>query len=203
MLFRSHEAYGLEQAVVTTFQAISGAGKPGPASFDMVDNVLPFIAGEEDKIGPEIRKILGKQTESGFENPNIRLSATCTRVPVLHGHSASVSLAFRRRPQIEEVKRLLNGFRGNAIQDGLPCAPARPIEVMEADNRPQPRLDRDRGDGMTVTVGRIRECEVHHLKMFILSHNLVRGAAGAALLNAELCHARGLTARPAVATAQR
>ena len=198
-----HEAFGLEQVVVTTFQAISGAGKPGPASFDMIDNVLPFIAGEEDKIGSEVRKILGKATEKGFDNPSIRLSATCARVPVLHGHFASVSLAFRKQPQVDEVKSVLNGFRGNVIQDGLPSAPARPIEVMEAENRPQPRLDRDRGDGMTVTVGRVRACEVHHVKMFVLSHNLVRGAAGAALLNAELCHARGLTARPAAATAQR
>jgi aspartate-semialdehyde dehydrogenase len=198
-----HEAFGLEQAVVTTFQAISGAGKPGPSAFDMIDNVLPFIAGEEDKIGNEVRKILGKATGSGFENPNVRLSATCSRVPVLHGHFASVSLAFRRQPQIDEVKQLLNGFRGNVIQDGLPSAPVRPIEVMEAENRPQPRLDRDRGDGMTVTVGRVRPCEVHHVKMFVLSHNLMRGAAGAALLNAELCHARGLTAKQAAATAQR
>lgn len=197
-----HEAFGLEQAVVTTFQAISGAGKPGPASFDMIDNVLPYIAGEEDKLGNEVRKILGKATGTGFENPPIRLSATCSRVPVLHGHFASVSLAFRRAPEIEEVKRVLSGFRGNVVQDGLPTAPLHPIEVMEADNRPQPRLDRDKGAGMTVTVGRIRPCEVHHVKMFVLSHNLVRGAAGAALLNAELCHARGLTARPAAAASR-
>lgn len=194
-----HEAFGLEQAVVTTFQAISGAGKPGPSAGDLLDNVIPFIANEEDKLGNECRKILGKVTPTGLEDAGVRVSATCTRVPVAHGHLASVSLAFRRPPRVEEVRELLNGYRGRILQDGLPLAPARPIEVLEGENRPQPRLDRDRGDGMTVTVGRIRPCEVHHIKMMVLSHNLVRGAAGAALLNAELAHARGLTARPTAA----
>ena len=192
-----HEAFGLEHAVVTTFQAISGAGRPGPSAGDLLDNVLPFIAGEEDKLGDEVRKILGQATETGLENAAIGVSATCTRVGVTHGHLASVSLGFRRPPQVEEARAVLNGFRGGILQDGLPGAPAQPIEVLEGDSRPQPRLDRDRGNGMTVTVGRLRNCEVHHLKMFVLSHNLVRGAAGAALLNAELCHARGLTARAA------
>ena len=198
-----HEAFGLEQAVVTTFQAISGAGRSGPSAGDLLDNVLPFISGEEDKLGSEIRKILGKANEGGFEDAPIRVSATCTRVPVAHGHLASVSLSFHRPPQVEEVHKVLTGFRGGILQDGLPAAPARPIDVLEGDDRPQPRLDRDRGHGMTVTIGRIRPCEVHHIKMFVLSHNLVRGAAGAALLNAELCHARGFTARPADATAAR
>ena len=198
-----HEAFGLEQAVVTTFQAISGAGKPGPSAGDLLDNVIPFIAGEEDKLGNECRKILGKATEAGFEDASIRVSATCTRVPVAHGHLASVSLAFRRAPSVDEVRQLLSAYRGGILQDGLPGAPAHPIEVLEGENRPQPRLDRDRGDGMTVTVGRIRPCDVHHIKMLVLSHNLMRGAAGAALLNAELAHARGLTARPADATAAR
>jgi aspartate-semialdehyde dehydrogenase len=198
-----HEAFGLEQAVVTTFQAISGAGKPGPSAGDLLDNVIPFIQNEEDKLGKECRKILGKATEAGFEDASIRVSATCTRVPVAHGHLASVSLAFRRAPSVEEVRKLLDAYRGGILQDGLPSAPARPLEVLEGENRPQPRLDRDRGDGMTVTVGRIRPCDVHHIKMLVLAHNLVRGAAGAALLNAELAHARGLTARPADATAAR
>lgn len=194
-----NEAFGLEQAVVTTFQAISGAGKPGPSAGDLLDNVIPFIQNEEDKLGKECRKILGKVTESGLEEASMRVSATCTRVPVAHGHLASVSLAFRRAPTVDEVRELLAGYRGRILQDGLPLAPARPIEVLEGENRPQPRLDRDRGAGMTVSVGRIRPCEVHHIKMIVLSHNLVRGAAGAALLNAELAHARGLTARPTAA----
>ena len=198
-----HEAFGLKEVVVTTFQAISGAGRPGPAAGDLLDNVLPFIAGEEDKIGDEIRKILGTATADGFESASMRVSATCTRVGVTHGHLASVSLGFRRAPRVEEVSEALSGFRGRVVRDGLPRAPVRPIEVIPGDNRPQPRLDRDRGAGMTVTVGRIRSCEVHHIKMFVLAHNLVRGAAGAALLNAELCHARGLAARVADAPAAR
>jgi aspartate-semialdehyde dehydrogenase len=197
-----HEAFGLEHAVVTTFQAISGAGRSGPSAGDLFDNVLPFIDGEEDKLGSEVRKILGQSTKTGFENAAMRVSATCTRVGVAHGHLASISLKFRHPPQVEEARDVLNSFRGGVLQDGLPGAPVQPIEVLEGNNRPQPRLDRDRGDGMTVTVGRIRPCEVHHLKMFVLSHNLVRGAAGAALLNAELCHARGLTARLANAEAK-
>jgi aspartate-semialdehyde dehydrogenase len=103
-----HEAFGLEQAVVTTFQAISGAGKPGPSAGDLLDNVIPFIQNEEDKLGKECRKILGKATEAGFEDASIRVSATCTRVPVAHGHLASVSLAFRRAPSVEEVRKLLD-----------------------------------------------------------------------------------------------
>ena len=198
-----HEAYGVECAVVTTFQAISGAGKPGPSAGDLLDNVIPYIAGEEDKIGAEIRKILGKATGNGVDDAGMKVSATCTRVGVAHGHLASMSITFRKPPTVDEVRTLLNGFRGGIVQDRLPAAPEHPIEVLDGDNRPQPRLDRDRGDGMTVTVGRIRPCEVNHLKMFVLSHNLVRGAAGAALLNAELAHARGLTTRPAAATAAR
>ena len=198
-----HEAFGLELAVVTTFQAISGAGKPGPSAGNLLDNVLPYIAGEEDKIGNEIRKILGRVTAYGFEEALTRVSATCTRVGVAHGHLASVSMGFRTQPRVEDVVETLNGFRGHVVEDRLPGAPERPIEVVPGDDRPQPRLDRDTGGGMTVTVGRIRACEVHHIKMFVLAHNLVRGAAGAALLNAELCHARGMTARMANASAAR
>ena len=194
-----HEAYGVEKVMVTTFQAISGAGKPGPSAGDLLDNVIPFIKGEEDKLGQEIRKILGKTTGTAVDPAGMTVSATCTRVGVAHGHLASMSVAFRKAPSVEDVTKLLNGYQGGIVKEALPIAPARPIEVIEGDNRPQPRLDRDRGAGMTVTVGRIRECEVLHLKMFVLSHNLVRGAAGAALLNAELAHARGLTGRPAAA----
>ena len=133
---------------------------------------------------------------SGFLLYRPYASAACS------GRAPLAPRRFLRRRSLR-IFPLLDGYRGGILQDGLPGAPARPIEVLEGDNRPQPRLDRDRGAGMTVTVGRIRPCEVHHLKMFVLSHNLVRGAAGAALLNAELAHARGLTARPADATAGR
>lgn len=186
-----HRELGVEAVVLTTFQAISGAGRPGPSAADLVDNVLPHIAGEEEKIGQEIRKILGTAGGDGVEPADIRVSATATRVPVLHGHLASLSLAFRRDASPEEVVEVLRSYRSPVEGDGLPLAPVRPLETLDAPDRPQPRLDRDRGSGMTVTVGRVRPCEVHHVRLVVLSHNLVRGAAGAALLNAELCLARG------------
>jgi aspartate-semialdehyde dehydrogenase len=189
------EAFGLEKVVVTTFQAISGAGRPGPAAADLVDNVLPWIAGEEDKMGAECRKILGQIRDGRIVEADLRLSATATRVPVTHGHLASLSLAFREDADPARVADALRAFRGQVADDALPLAPEHPIVVLDEPDRPQPRVDRDRGGGMTVTVGRIRPCEVHHVKLMVLSHNLVRGAAGAALLDAELCHARGITAR--------
>lgn len=186
-----HRELGIESVVVTTFQAISGAGRPGPAAGDLVDNVLPYIAGEEEKIGPEIRKILGTVRADRIEPAEIRVSATSTRVPVLHGHLASLSVGFRSRASVDDAVEAIRTFRSQVEDDGLPLAPARALELLEAPDRPQPRLDRDRGAGMTVTVGRVRPCEVNDVKLFALSHNLVRGAAGAALLNAELCRARG------------
>lgn len=190
-----HEAFGLERVVITTFQAISGAGRPGPAAADLLDNVIPFIKGEEEKIPLEVRKILGKLEDGAVTEADVRVSATATRVPVAHGHLASVSLAFRTGATPATVREALRSFEGRVADDGLPLAPARPIEVIEDETRPQPRLDRGRGRGMAVSVGRIRPCEALDVKLFVLSHNLVRGAAGAALLNAELCHARGITAR--------
>lgn len=190
-----HEAFGIEAAVVTTFQAISGAGRPGPAAADLVDNVLPWIPGEEDKMGKECRKILGTLEGGRIVDADIRVSATATRVPVAHGHLASLSLSFASAAGPDDVREAIEAYRGKVAGEGLPLAPERPVEVLEDPDRPQPRVDRDRGRGMTVTVGRIRPCEVHHVKLVVLSHNLVRGAAGAALLDAELCHARGLTAR--------
>ncbi len=190
-----HEAFEIEKVVVTTFQAISGAGKPGPSAADLLDNVLPFIRGEEEKIPLEVQKILGTVEEGTVLGAPIRLSATSTRVGVAHGHLASVSVAFRKGASPAAASEAMASYRGRVADDDLPLAPARPIEVLEEEDRPQPRLDRDRGRGMVVTVGRVRPCEVLDVKFFVLSHNLVRGAAGAALLNAELCHARGLTAR--------
>lgn len=192
-----HEAFGLERVLVTTFQAISGAGRPGPPAADLLDNVLPFIRGEEEKIPLEVRKILGTLDDEGLKDAPVRVSATATRVSVAHGHLASVSLELRDGATPADVRDALSAYEGGIAGDNLPLAPARPVEVMDEEDRPQPRLDRDRGRGMVVTVGRIRPCEVLDVKLFVLSHNLVRGAAGAALLNAELCHARGLTARVA------
>lgn len=187
-------AFGLERVVVTTFQSISGAGKPGPSAADLLDNVIPWIGGEEEKIAAEPRKILGRLSGDRIEDAPFVVSATATRVPVAHGHLASVSVALSRPAGPDDVAEALASYRGAVEDDGLPTSPERVMEVANEPNRPQPRLDRDRGRGMTVTVGRIRRCEVGHVKFVSLSHNLVRGAAGAALLNAELCHARGLTA---------
>lgn len=192
-------AFGIERAILTTFQAISGAGRPGPASGELTDNILPHIPGEEEKMGRECRKILGTLDDGRVVDAELALSATATRVPVLHGHTASVSLAFRTSASADEVADALRAFRGGVAGQGLPLAPEHPIEVLERADRPQPRIDRDRGRGMTVTVGRIRPCEVLDVKLVVLSHNLVRGAAGAALLNAELCRAREILIGPAPA----
>lgn len=185
-------AFGLESVTVTTFQAISGAGRPGPSSLDLTDNVLPFIPGEEEKLAAEPRRILGRIENGGLVEADLRVSATCTRVGVLHGHLAAVSVRLgSRRATVTEATRAFGEWRGELAGLALPTAPERPIEVLPGDDRPQPRADRDRGGGMTVTVGRIRPCPVADLRFLVLSHNLVRGAAGAALLNAELAAAKG------------
>jgi aspartate-semialdehyde dehydrogenase len=177
---------------VTTFQAISGAGRPGPAAFDLVDNVLPHIAGEEPKIAAEPRKILGTVENGALAPANFALGATAVRVSVRHGHLVSVSCTLAGDPDAERVAEAMRTWRGAVGELGLPTAPGRPLQVLDDADRPQPRLDRDRGGGMTVTVGRVRACEALGVSFVALSHNLVRGAAGAALLNAELCRARGL-----------
>ncbi len=187
-----HAAFGLERAVVTSLQAISGAGRPGPSAYDLVDNVLPLIPGEEEKISAEPKKILGTMENGALVPAPFGLSATATRVPVLHGHTVSVSAAFRTQPTPEEAAEAFAAFESRIEGLGLPTAPARAIVVAEDPARPQPRLDRDAGDGMTVTVGRIRRDEVLGLAFLALAHNLVRGAAGAAILNAELCRVKGL-----------
>ncbi len=187
-----HEAFGLERAVVTSLQAISGAGRPGPSAFDLVDNVLPLIPGEEEKISAEPKKILGTIEDGALVTAPFGLSATATRVAVLHGHTVSVAAEFRKHPSPEEASEVLSSFRSHVQDLHLPTAPERTIVVAQDPNRPQPRLDRDAGSGMTVTVGRIRRDEVLGLSFLVLSHNLVRGAAGAALVNAELCRVRGL-----------
>ena len=167
-----HETFGVESVVTTSFQAISGAGLPGPPAASLVDNVIPFIGGEEHKLTCEPQKILGMLTREGLKPAVFPVSASCTSV--------------------EDVTAAFEQYRGSDAGADLPSAPERPLVVLAGDDRPQPRLDRDIGDGMTVSVGRIRPCEVLDTKFFVLSHNLVRGAAGAALLNAELCHTQGI-----------
>ncbi len=187
-----HETFGVESVVTTSFQAISGAGLPGPPASTMVDNVIPFIGGEEHKLTCEPQKILGTLTSDGLQPASFPVSASCTRVAVLDGHLMAVSVALTGRPSVDDVTAALEEYRGLGACRDLPSAPERVLQVLHEDDRPQPRLDRDLGQGMTVSVGRIRPCEVLDTKFFVLSHNLVRGAAGAALLNAELCHAQGV-----------
>lgn len=190
-----HQSFGLERVMVTTFQAISGAGRPGPTAGDLLDNVLPFIPGEEEKLARESSKILGAVVGDAVTPAGFLVSATCARVPVSHGHLLSVSVELGRKASPDEAAQAIESFESAIEGHALPSAPPRPLVVTEVDGRPQPRLDRDRDNGMTVTVGRIRACDVLDLKFLVLAHNLSRGAAGAAILNAELCHATGVTSR--------
>jgi aspartate-semialdehyde dehydrogenase len=180
--------FGIRAVVVSTMQAVSGAGYPGVPSLDILGNVVPFIGGEEDKMQTEPQKILGRTP-----HPMI-VSAHTNRVPVIDGHTMTVSVDLTARPSIDEVTQALREFRGAPQDLALPTAPQPPIVVMDEPNRPQPRLDSNLGGGMAIGVGRVRSCPVLHTRFVALGHNTVRGAAGAAILNAELMHAEGLTA---------
>jgi aspartate-semialdehyde dehydrogenase len=182
--------FDIQRVVVSTMQAVSGAGYPGVPSLDILGNVVPFIGGEEDKLETETLKILG--SDGGRVPLSARVSAHTNRVPVVDGHTMTVSVDLGGRPPVADVVASMRQFRGRPQELGLPSAPAQPIIVRNEDNRPQPRLDADLGDGMTVSVGRVRECPVFTHKFVALGHNTVRGAAGAAILNAELMSAEGL-----------
>jgi aspartate-semialdehyde dehydrogenase len=183
--------FGIRAVVVSTMQAVSGAGYPGVPSLDILGNVVPFIGGEEDKMQTEPQKILG--TDGGRTPHPMMVSAHTNRVPVIDGHTMTVSVDLTAKPSIDEITDALREFRGAPQDLALPTAPQPAIVVMDEPNRPQPRLDADRGGGMAVSVGRVRACPVLHTRFVALGHNTVRGAAGAAILNAELMHARGLT----------
>jgi len=185
------DAFGLDAVLVTTMQAVSGAGYPGVPSLDMIDNVVPFISTEEEKMAEEARKFLGSWGGS-FEQADFVFSASCNRVAVRDGHTEAVSVRFRQPASVAEVAEALASFRGKPQELRLPSAPERPVIVRAERNRPQPILDRDAGKGMASTVGRIRECPVLGMKYTLLGHNTVRGAAGASILNAELLKAEGL-----------
>lgn len=187
-----HRAFGLEKLFVATMQAISGAGYPGVASLDILGNVIPYIAGEEEKIEIETRKILGTMQGRSLAIAPVTVAAHATRVPTVDGHLEVVSAGFRTRPSPDQAMTALRDFRGDAVVQSLPSSPALPIEVDLRPDRPQTRLDLDRGHGMTVTVGRVRACPLLDLRFALLSHNTVRGAAGAAIQIAELLKARGL-----------
>ncbi len=186
-----HDAFGVERVNVVTLQALSGAGIPGVSSMEILDNVVPFISGEEDKLETETRKILGALREGGIAEAGITVSAQCTRVPVLDGHLEMVSVGLGRKATPEQVAELLSDFRARPQELELPSAPRRPIHVLEGRDHPQPRLHRDLEGGMAVSVGRIRHCPLLDVKMALLSHNTIRGAAGGALLCAELALAEG------------
>ena len=179
------ERFGIEAIFVSTMQAISGAGYPGVPSIDILGNVIPFIKNEEEKMQEETLKLLGRLNDGVVEPLAAKMSAHCNRVPVEDGHTESVSIQLSRKATREDLLAAWADFAPLAGRD-LPTAPAQPVEFVAADDRPQPRLDRMRGAGMAATVGRLRPCGLLDWKFTVLSHNTIRGAAGAALLNAEL-----------------
>jgi aspartate-semialdehyde dehydrogenase len=187
-----HEAFGVTKLLLVSMQALSGAGYPGVPSYDAMDNVIPYIGGEEPKVELEPQKMLGRLRDGQIEPAPFTSSAHCNRVPVLEGHLVCLSVAFARRPALDELAAALRGFRSLPQELGLPSAPAQPIIVRDEPDRPQIRRDRNAEDGMATTVGRIRPCPILDYKFVCLSHNTIRGAAGGSLLNAELMHAQGI-----------
>ncbi len=179
--------------IITTLQAVSGAGYNGVPSMDMVDNIVPLIGGEEEKTEEEPHKILGSLAEGHFvPNTSIAISSHCNRVPVTDGHTACVSMGFQEEPPAaEDILTVWRDFRSLPQELELPIAPACPVVYRHEENRPQPRKDRDAGKGMAVVVGRLRECRVFDYRFVALSHNIVRGAAGGGLLSAELLYRQG------------
>ena len=186
-----HARFGISSVVATTLQALSGAGYPGVASLDILDNVLPYIGGEEEKIETETTKILGRFADDRIETAPMAVSAQCHRVNVADGHMAAVRVKFSRSVELAELRDALASFSSLPQELGLHSAPARPIVIRDEADRPQPKLDRDAGEGMTITVGRIMPDNVLDYRFVVLSHNTIRGAAGAAILNAELLVAQG------------
>jgi aspartate-semialdehyde dehydrogenase len=186
-----HRRFGLETVMAVTMQAVSGAGYPGVASLDILGNVIPYIAKEEEKMEEETLKLLGTLNGAGIIPAPFAMSAQCNRVAVEDGHTESVSIRLKKKAQPEEIIAAWNDFRAEPQQLRLPSAPEQPVMYLNAADRPQPRFDVDSGGGMTTTVGRLRKCNVLDWKFTLLSHNTIRGAAGAALLNAELLKAKG------------
>jgi aspartate-semialdehyde dehydrogenase len=185
------QRFGLETVMAVTMQAISGAGYPGVASLDILGNVIPFIKNEEEKMEEETRKLLGHLNGKRVIPGAFAMSAQCNRVAVEDGHTESVSLRLKKKATREEIIAAWNDYRAEPQELKLPSAPERPVVYLEAADRPQPRLDVDTGAGMTSVVGRLRPCGVLDWKFTVLSHNTIRGAAGAAVLNAELLKAKG------------
>jgi aspartate-semialdehyde dehydrogenase len=184
------DRFGLEQIFAVSMQAVSGAGYPGVASMDILDNVVPYIANEEEKMEEELLKLLGKLDGHVVKPLAARMSASCNRVAVVDGHTVSLSIKLAKPATREEILAAWADFRPLAGQN-LPTAPDQPVQWAPQPDRPQPRLDRNRGNGMAVTVGRLRPCGLLDWKFTVLSHNTIRGAAGATILNAELLASLG------------
>ena len=189
-----HDAFGVRRVIVTTMQALSGAGYPGVSALDSLDNVVPYIGGEEAKLTSEPLKLLGALTTDGAAvvPADIAISPACNRVATRDGHLETVSVEFAHEVAPEEVVAALRAFRSVPQRLGCPSAVEPVLVVRDEDDRPQTYLDRDAGGGMAVTVGRVRRCEVFHVKFVVLSHNTIRGAAGGAILNAEIAIAEGM-----------
>ena len=184
--------FGITRVIATTMQAISGAGWPGVPSMDINANVIPYIGGEEEKMQQETQKILGEFRGDHVEPLAAKVSAHCNRVPVVDGHTVTVSVELSSKPSIEEVRRAFESYTSVPQQRNLPSAPQRPVQYMEQQDRPQPRKDAERDRGMATFIGRLRPCPVLDWKFVALGHNTVRGAAGAAVLNAELMYTEGM-----------
>jgi aspartate-semialdehyde dehydrogenase len=190
-----YDAFGIKRVQVTTLQAISGAGYPGVASYDIVANVIPYIGSEEEKIERETRKILGGYANDAMTPAEIVVSAQCTRVPVVEGHLACVSVELGREASSADLVDVFHHFSAEPQEYHLPTAPQPAIIVRDEPDRPQPRRDVDAGNGMAIVVGRVRPCALLGHKFIVLGHNTIRGAAGASILNAELMIAKGLIAK--------
>jgi aspartate-semialdehyde dehydrogenase len=186
-----HRAFTLEAVMAVTMQAVSGAGYPGVPSLDILGNVIPYIPKEEEKMEEETQKLLGTLNGARVVPAPFAMSAQCNRVAVEDGHTESIAIRLKQKAKPEEIIAAWNDFRAEPQQLRLPSAPEQPIVYMTAPDRPQPRFDVDLGAGMTTAVGRLRKCNVLDWKFTVLSHNTIRGAAGAALLNAELLKAKG------------
>lgn len=187
-----HEAFAIRRLFVATMQAVSGAGYPGVASLDILGNVIPYIGDEEPKIERELPKLLGRRDGESLVAAPFTVAAHASRVAVEHGHTAVMSVEFERKPAVAEAMDALRTWTGAASVRGLPTAPERPLRFMEAADRPQPRRDVNEGKGMTVSVGRVREDPLFHLRLVAMGHNTIRGAAGGSILNAELLVRLGL-----------
>ena len=187
-----HDRFGIKAVHVVTMQALSGAGYPGVSSLDILDNVVPYISSEEGKMQSEPLKILGKYKDGKIKNADIIFSAQCNRVPVIDGHLEALSIKLKNKATKEEILECWQNFKGEPQELKLPMAPEKPIVYFEEPNLPQPKLQRNLDKGMVVSVGRLKECPVLDFKFIALSHNTIRGAAGTAILIAELIHKKGL-----------